>query len=122
MRRRPRRPCSAMPTCCRSGCGRLPTPRRQAPRPAWAASSKPDAVAGRRVFQVAKQASIGPIDHIAKMIMITTISLRLRVLLAGCVACAILSVLAAPAHAQTVAVMVNGDPITEYDIEQRSKL
>ena len=56
------------------------------------------------------------------MIMITTISLRLRVLLAGCVACAILSVLAAPAHAQTVAVMVNGDPITEYDIEQRSKL
>jgi len=54
--------------------------------------------------------------------MITTISLRLRVLLAGCVACAILSVLAAPAHAQTVAVMVNGDPITEYDIEQRSKL
>lgn len=56
------------------------------------------------------------------MIMITTISLRLRVLLAGCVACAILSAFAAPAHAQTVVVMVNGDPITEFDIEQRSKL
>jgi peptidyl-prolyl cis-trans isomerase SurA len=27
-----------------------------------------------------------------------------------------------PAHAQTVAVMVNGEPITNYDIEQRSKL
>jgi peptidyl-prolyl cis-trans isomerase SurA len=29
---------------------------------------------------------------------------------------------ALPAHAQTVAVMVNGEPITNYDIEQRSKL
>jgi peptidyl-prolyl cis-trans isomerase SurA len=27
-----------------------------------------------------------------------------------------------PLHAQTVAVMVNGEPITAYDIEQRSKL
>ena len=31
-------------------------------------------------------------------------------------------VCAAPSHAQTVAVMVNGDPITNYDIEQRTKL
>jgi len=30
--------------------------------------------------------------------------------------------LAAPARAQTVVVMVNGEPITEYDIEQRTKL
>lgn len=29
---------------------------------------------------------------------------------------------AAPLHAQTVAVMVNGEPITNFDIEQRSKL
>ena len=29
---------------------------------------------------------------------------------------------ASPLHAQTVAVMVNGEPITNYDIEQRSKL
>ncbi len=29
---------------------------------------------------------------------------------------------AAPVHAQTVAVMVNGEPITNYDIDQRSKL
>jgi peptidyl-prolyl cis-trans isomerase SurA len=29
---------------------------------------------------------------------------------------------ASPSHAQTVAVMVNGEPITNYDIEQRSKL
>ena len=28
----------------------------------------------------------------------------------------------APARAQTVAVMVNGEPITDYDVEQRSKL
>ena len=49
-------------------------------------------------------------------------SLRLRALLVGCVACMMLSAFAAPAHAQTVVVMVNGDPITEYDIEQRSKM
>jgi peptidyl-prolyl cis-trans isomerase SurA len=49
-------------------------------------------------------------------------SLRLRALLVGCVAYVMLSAFAAPAHAQTVVVMVNGDPITEYDIEQRSKL
>ena len=29
---------------------------------------------------------------------------------------------ATPLHAQTVAVMVNGEPITNFDIEQRSKL
>src|SRR5271168_641694 len=56
------------------------------------------------------------------MIMTTTIALSLRSLLAGCVACVILSAFAAPARAQTVAVMVNGEPITDYDIEQRSKL
>ncbi len=56
------------------------------------------------------------------MTMTTTIVRYLRVLLAPCFACVVLSALAAPAHAQTVVVMVNGDPITEYDIEQRSKL
>lgn len=29
---------------------------------------------------------------------------------------------AAPAHAQSVAVMVNGEPITHMDIDQRMKL
>ena len=32
------------------------------------------------------------------------------------------AVCASPSHAQTVAVMVNGEPITNYDIEQRTKL
>jgi peptidyl-prolyl cis-trans isomerase SurA len=58
----------------------------------------------------------------AKMIMTAAILRRLQFLLAGCFACAILTGFGAPAHAQTVVVMVNGDPITEYDIEQRSKL
>jgi peptidyl-prolyl cis-trans isomerase SurA len=40
----------------------------------------------------------------------------LAMLLAMVLACA------APARAQTVVVMVNGEPITEYDIEQRTKL
>ena len=33
-----------------------------------------------------------------------------------------LAAFALPAHAQSVAVMVNGEPITNYDIEQRTKL
>ena len=40
----------------------------------------------------------------------------------GCAAALSLGLGAAPLHAQTVAVMVNGEPITDYDIEQRSKL
>jgi len=32
------------------------------------------------------------------------------------------TVVASPAHAQTVVLMVNGEPITNFDIEQRSKL
>ena len=57
------------------------------------------------------------------MIMTTTILRRvLRLLAAPCAACTILFALAGPAQAQTVVVMVNGDPITEFDIEQRTKL
>jgi len=54
--------------------------------------------------------------------MTTTFSHRLSSLILGCAASLLLMVCAMPAHAQSVAVMVNGDPITNYDIEQRSKL
>jgi peptidyl-prolyl cis-trans isomerase SurA len=56
--------------------------------------------------------------------MTMTISLfqRLLVLTLACAATLILIGWAAPLHAQTVAVLVNGEPITNYDIEQRSKL
>ena len=48
---------------------------------------------------------------------------RLWSLIAGCaVALAVLTGGVAPLRAQSVAVMVNGEPITNYDIEQRSKL
>jgi peptidyl-prolyl cis-trans isomerase SurA len=48
---------------------------------------------------------------------------RLRALLAGgAVALAILACNGSPLRAQSVACMVNGDPITNYDIEQRTKL
>jgi len=50
---------------------------------------------------------------------------RLSAFILGCALnCAVALVIASgsPAHAQTVAVMVNGEPITNYDIEQRSKL
>src|SRR6202034_4222621 len=56
------------------------------------------------------------------MTMTTTSLLRLSFLRLGCAAALFLMLCATPSHAQSVAVMVNGDPITNYDIEQRSKL
>src|SRR6202171_4495759 len=48
---------------------------------------------------------------------------RLRSLIAGgATPLAVLACGGAPLHAQSVAVMVTGDPITSYDIEQRTKL
>src|SRR5437899_2002843 len=56
------------------------------------------------------------------MIMTTTFSHRLSPLILGCAMVLLLIGCGSPLHAQTVAVMVNGEPITNYDIEQRSKL
>lgn len=56
------------------------------------------------------------------MIMTTIFPLRLLALVATTVAGMLLMAPITPLHAQTVAVMVNGEPITDYDIEQRSKL
>ena len=60
------------------------------------------------------------------MIMMTVslrlLPLRLLALAAASVAGLLLITPLVPARAQTVAVMVNGEPITDYDIEQRSKL
>jgi peptidyl-prolyl cis-trans isomerase SurA len=61
------------------------------------------------------------------MIMTTTLFQRLALLLSRSTAVAFamslaLMACATPSYAQSVAVMVNGEPITNYDIEQRSKL
>jgi peptidyl-prolyl cis-trans isomerase SurA len=56
------------------------------------------------------------------MIIATTFSHRLSPLILGFAAGLVLLGCASPLRAQTVAVMVNGEPITNYDIEQRSKL
>jgi peptidyl-prolyl cis-trans isomerase SurA len=56
------------------------------------------------------------------MIMTPTFSRRFAPFILGCAAALVLIACATPLHAQTVAVMVNGEPITNYDIEQRSKL
>ncbi len=61
-------------------------------------------------------------NDITKMITTATSSCPLRAMVASCVAALLLCFGVAPLHAQTVAVMVNGEPITDYDIEQRSKL
>jgi len=53
--------------------------------------------------------------------MTTTFFLRLSALSLGCAAALVLLGWASPVHAQIV-VMVNGEPITNYDIEQRGKL
>jgi peptidyl-prolyl cis-trans isomerase SurA len=52
----------------------------------------------------------------------TTVSYRFSRLILGCAAALVLTICASSSHAQSVAVMVNGDPITSFDIEQRSKL
>jgi len=56
------------------------------------------------------------------MIMTTTFSHRLSPLILGLAAGLLLAGWASPSRAQSVVVMVNGDPITTFDIEQRSKL
>ena len=47
---------------------------------------------------------------------------RFALLVQGCAAAMILLATAESGRAQTVAVMVNGEPITNYDIDQRAKL
>lgn len=54
--------------------------------------------------------------------MRTSLLSRLSRLIISVAATLILAGGQAPLHAQAVAVMVNGEPITNYDIEQRSKL
>src|ERR1700691_1830842 len=56
------------------------------------------------------------------MIMTTTFYDRLSAIILGCATALILMGSGSPLHAQTVAVMVNGEPITNYAIDQRSKL
>ena len=54
--------------------------------------------------------------------MTTTFFDRLTAVILGCATALILMGCESPVRAQTVAVMVNGEPITDYDIEQRGKL
>jgi peptidyl-prolyl cis-trans isomerase SurA len=58
------------------------------------------------------------------MIMTTTLLQRLPRLVSGCAVALTLALMtwATPSCAQSVAVMVNGEPITNFDIEQRTKL
>ena len=56
------------------------------------------------------------------MTMTTNFPSCLRALLVLCIATIVSPLLMSPAHSQTVVVMVNGEPVTDFDIEQRSKL
>lgn len=61
--------------------------------------------------------------YTAKMIMTSPMPFhRLRPLLLACAAALVLMAGGSPLQAQSVAVMVNGEPITDYDIQQRGKL
>jgi peptidyl-prolyl cis-trans isomerase SurA len=55
------------------------------------------------------------------MTMTTPFVRRISALILGCATALVLMGWGSPAHAQ-VACMINGEPITNYDIEQRSKL
>ena len=60
--------------------------------------------------------------NLAKMTMTVALSSRLSAIVLGSsAALALISVSVPPTRAQ-VACMINGEPITNYDIEQRSKL
>ncbi len=72
-------------------------------------------------FPARTQLQSGSVD-IANMTTTTTLFDRLSPLVLACVMTLILMAGGSPLHAQTVAVMVNGEPITNYDIEQRTKL
>ena len=54
--------------------------------------------------------------------MIIRFPLSLRALAFGCLVALTFSAGGSSAHAQSIVVMVNGEPITDYDIEQRTKL
>ena len=57
-----------------------------------------------------------------KLKMTATMLPRSFSLILSCMIILSVAALASPSHAQTVAVMVNGEPITNFDIEQRGKL
>jgi peptidyl-prolyl cis-trans isomerase SurA len=59
--------------------------------------------------------------NVANMTMTTTFIRRLSVFVMGCAIALVLMGWESTAQAQ-VACMINGEPITNYDIEQRSKL
>jgi len=76
---------------------------------------------------IAVAVPVGPVPtsyivDMATMIMTTAFSYRLLVLAVASIAGLLLMADISPVRAQTVVVMVNGEPITDYDIEQRSKL
>ena len=68
----------------------------------------------------ARSGPIEPID-VTIMTMTTTYLRRLSALILCCATALVLTGWESPANAQVV-VMVNGEPITNYDIEQRGKL
>jgi peptidyl-prolyl cis-trans isomerase SurA len=59
--------------------------------------------------------------NVANMTMTTTLIRRLSIFVVGCAIALVLMGWESSAQAQ-VACMINGEPITNYDIEQRSKL
>src|SRR5262245_15276836 len=52
----------------------------------------------------------------------TTLFQRIPLFVPACALALFLLACGTPSYAQTVVVMVNGEPITSYDIEQRTKL
>src|SRR6185436_13495203 len=109
--------------CCRSACGPLPPRPLRPARPA-----SPTEARKLRPNSPCRKVSAAPRIELVDTadMTITTITpgnFRLRsTVAASAIVLAVLAGSGVSLHAQTVACMVTGEPITNLDIEQRSKL
>ena len=112
-----RRPCLTMLSCFRLACGRLARRRGAAARPAC--SRYPERHASERSPRRIEMTLIWLTETDMKRPRSSRAFCRLAI-----AAAVLLFAWPAnsPLHAQSVAVMVNGEPITTFDIEQRSRL
>src|SRR6266852_5961302 len=107
-----------MRSCCRSVCGPLRANRARAAAPASSRDCFENVL--RIETRRARRLQFEPVESANRIMTTTMFSYRLSALIVATLLA--LTGSAVVAHAQTVVVMVNGEPITNYDIEQRTKL
>src|SRR3954469_16590059 len=115
-----------MPTCSRSDFGRLPIPRPRQPGLGVFSSARqsPTGAPWVRKSLVESRSAASIWIHCEQRSLVMTIAFppRLQALAICILAALVWGAGMMSAQAQSIVVMVNGDPITDYDIEQRTKL